>query len=95
MSTEHNDVTGVEPNPAECVDYLERIVALIDNELPGGDCVAVRAHLESCSPCLASYDLQVTMKRVVARCGTEETPGDLRAKVLVKIQQMKVQISDS
>jgi mycothiol system anti-sigma-R factor len=90
MSTEHT-----EPTPGECVDYLERIVALIDNELPGGDCAAVREHLESCHPCMNSYDVQVTMKRVVARCGSEETPGDLRSKVMLKIQQMKVQISDS
>jgi len=95
MSTDAGLNHSGEPSAAECVDYLERIVALIDNELPGGDCAAVREHLDSCSPCLASYDIQVTMKRVVARCGTEETPGDLRSKVLLKIQQMKVQISDS
>jgi len=86
---------SAEPTPAECVDYLERIVALIDNELPGGDCAAVRAHLDSCSPCLASYDIQVTVKRVVARSCSEVVPGDLRSKVMFKLQEMRVQISDS
>lgn len=86
---------SAEPTAAECVDYLERIVALIDNELPGGDCAAVRQHLDSCSPCLASYDIQVTVKRVVARSCTEVAPGDLRSKVMLKLQEMRVQISDS
>ena len=90
MSTE-----STEPTPAECVDYLEQIVAFIDNELPGGDCAAVRAHLDSCNPCLASYDLQVTVKRVVSRCGGDEAPSDLRSKVMIKLQQMRVEISES
>jgi mycothiol system anti-sigma-R factor len=95
MSTDSKEPLNAEPTPAECVDYLERIVALIDNELPGGDCAAVREHLDTCSPCLASYDIQVTVKRVVARSCTEVAPGELRSKVLLKLQQMKVQISDS
>ena len=80
-----------DPSNADCADFLERIVRLIDNELEAGDCAAVRAHIDSCSPCLERYDLQRTVKAVVARsCG--ETA--LRAKVRIQIQQIQVQISE-
>ena len=51
----------------ECADYLERIVYFLDNELDEADCSVVRAHLDTCNPCLARYDLQRTVKSIVAR----------------------------
>ena len=56
-----------DPHGDECADYLERIVYFIDNELDAADCSVVRAHLDSCNPCLEKYDLQRTVKAVVAR----------------------------
>ncbi len=58
-----------------CVDFLERIVCLLDNELDAGDVAEVRAHLEECAPCLQSYDLQRTVKALVARSCIEQAPG--------------------
>ena len=78
----------------ECADFLERIVYLIDNELDEADCTVVRAHLEECGPCLAKYDLQRTVKSVVARSCTEVAPDDLRQRVLFKIREVQVQIRE-
>ena len=59
-------------NPDDCADYLERIVYFLDNELDEADCSAVRVHLDECGPCLEKYDLQRTVKAVVARsCSSE------------------------
>jgi mycothiol system anti-sigma-R factor len=83
-----------EPSPSDCVDFLEQIVYLIDNELDETDCTVVRAHLESCSPCLEKYDLQRTVKAVVARSCTEAAPDDLRQRVLLRIRQVQVEIRE-
>lgn len=83
-----------DPSNADCADFLERIVRLIDNELEAGDCAVVRAHIDSCSPCLERYDLQRTVKAVVARSCGETAPEELRAKVRIQIQQIQVQISE-
>ena len=50
-----------------CADFLERIVCFLDNELDASDVESVRAHLDECGPCLQSYDLQRTVKALVAR----------------------------
>ena len=78
----------------DCADYLERIVYLLDNELDEADCSVVRALLEECNPCLERYDLQRTVKMVVARSCSETAPGELRSKVLMRIRQVQVQITE-
>jgi mycothiol system anti-sigma-R factor len=81
------------PSAAECADYLEQIVFFIDNELAEADCAAVRKHLDTCNPCLEKYDLQRTMKAVVARSCHEVAPIELRDKVMFRLQQVRVEIT--
>ena len=80
----------------ECADYLERIVYFLDNELDEADCSAVRVHLDECGPCLEKYDLQRTVKAVVARsCSSESAPSELRARVMVQIREVQVRITEA
>jgi mycothiol system anti-sigma-R factor len=81
------------PTAAECADFLEQIVFFIDNELAEADCSAVREHLDTCNPCLEKYDLQRTMKAVVARSCAEVAPSELRDKVMFRLQQVRVEIT--
>jgi mycothiol system anti-sigma-R factor len=85
---------GTEPTPGECADFLERIVYFLDNELDAADCSAVRLHLDSCNPCLEKYDLQRTVKAVVARSCTESAPDELRQRVLLRIREVQVRITE-
>ena len=78
----------------DCADYLERIVYFLDNELDEADCSAVRVHLDECGPCLEKYDLQRTVKAVVARSCTESAPDGLRERVRVQIRAVQVQITE-
>ena len=73
-----------------CAEFLERIVCLLDNELESGEVDEVRAHLDECAPCLQSYDLQRTVKALVARSCMEHAPDSLRQRVRVQIQQIQV-----
>jgi mycothiol system anti-sigma-R factor len=77
-----------------CAEFLERIVCLLDNELEAGDVDEVRAHLDECAPCLHSYDLQRTVKALVARSCTERAPESLRQRVRVQIQQIQVSYTE-
>lgn len=83
------------PTAAECADFLEQIVYFIDNELAEADCAAVREHLDSCNPCLERYDLQRTVKAVVARSCTEIAPMDLRQRVMLRLQQVRVEVTEA
>ncbi len=87
---EHTDEVSAE----ECVDFLERIVYFLDNELEASDCEAVRLHLDSCNPCLAKYDLQRTVKQIVARSCSESAPAELRERVMMRVRQVHVEITD-
>ena len=76
-----------------CAEFLERIVCLLDNELEAGDVDQVRAHLDECAPCLRQYGLEQAVKALVARCcGGDAPPPDLRERVLVRIQEVRVEI---
>lgn len=90
MSHDH----GTEPSATDCAEFLDRIVYFIDNELDEADCSAVRVHLDSCNPCLEKYDLQRTVKSVVARSCAEVAPDELRQRVLFKIRAVQVQIRE-
>ena len=78
----------------ECADFLERIVYLLDNELDDTDCATVRAHLDECNPCLERYDLQRTVKAVVARSCRESAPEGLRERVRIQIRQVQMHIQE-
>ncbi len=84
-----------EPTAQECADFLEQIVYFIDNELAEADCQAVRVHLDTCNPCLAKYDLQRTVKSVVARSCSEAAPEELRQRVMLRIREVQVRITEA
>lgn len=90
--TEHQH--GDELAFADCADFLERIVYFLDNELDEADCSEVRVHLDQCNPCLEKYDLQRTVKAVVARSCYEAAPDELRERVLLRIRQVQVEIRE-
>ncbi|MFC5175507.1 mycothiol system anti-sigma-R factor [Nocardioides taihuensis] len=80
--------------PGDCADFLEQIVYLLDNELDEADRSAVRMHLDACNPCLEKYDLQRTVKALVARSCSESAPAELRERVLLRIREVQVRITE-
>ena len=90
----HDHAHSTEPTASDCAEFLDRIVYFIDNELDDADITAVKVHLEACSPCLEKYDLQRTVKSVVARSCAEVAPDELRQRVLFKIREVQIQIRE-
>ena len=79
----------------DCADYIDRIVYFLDNELEEADCSLVRLHLEECGPCLRKYDLERTVKQIVARSCSEHAPEGLRERVLIQLRQVQLKITES
>jgi mycothiol system anti-sigma-R factor len=82
------------PHDQDCSEVLERMFFFIDNELAEADCSQIQQHLDECGPCLAKYDLERTVKALVARSCTEHAPEGLRDKVLLRIRQVHVTITE-
>ena len=82
-------------DPQECADYLEQIVYFIDNELAEADRPAVRGHLDTCNPFLEKYHLQRTVKQVGARSCSEPAPAELRERVMLRIREVQVRITEA
>jgi mycothiol system anti-sigma-R factor len=72
----------------DCARALERMFSFIDNELPGADFAEIQRHLDECAPCLGKYDLERTVKALVARSCSERAPESLRQRVLVHIREV-------
>ena len=79
----------------DCSQVIHQIFTFIDNEMPQADCAVIQKHLDECGPCLAKYDLERTVKSLVARSCSEQAPEELRAKVLVRIREVQVRIARS
>jgi len=77
-----------------CTEVLDRVYAYLDGELGVPDCAKIRQHLDECGPCLREFGLEEAVKQLVRKhCGHDAVPGDLRAKVLIRIQQVKAELA--
>ena len=75
-----------------CTEVLDRIYAYPDGELDASDEGKVRQHLDECGPCLREYGLEDAVKKLIRKRCCDQAPADLRAKVLVRIQEVRLQI---
>ena len=77
----------------DCSEVLGRVFFFLDNELEQADCAEIQHHLDECGPCLARYDLERTVKTLVARSCSEKAPDGLRQRVMLSIRQVQVEIT--
>jgi mycothiol system anti-sigma-R factor len=81
------------PHETPCTEVLDRVYSYLDGEMSDADCAKIRQHLEECGPCLEEYGLDEVIKRLVRnRCGCDPVPDGLRAKVLVKIREVRAEL---
>ncbi|WP_119729046.1 mycothiol system anti-sigma-R factor [Thermomonospora amylolytica] len=77
------------PHETPCTEVLAHVYSYLDGELDDHGCAQIRKHLDECGPCLREYGLEEAVKKLVSKsCGCEPVPGDLRAKVLGRIEQL-------
>lgn len=79
-----------EPHETDCSEILDHLYEFLDKEMPDSDCVKFEHHFEECSPCLEKYGLEQAVKKLVKRCcGQDDVPGDLRAKVMGRLDLIR------
>jgi mycothiol system anti-sigma-R factor len=82
------------PHETPCDEVLKQVYVYLDGEIGPDDCAKIREHLDECGPCLRQYGLDQAVKALVARsCGCDHAPDELRAKVLTRIREVRVEIS--
>lgn len=79
---------------SDCAKALERMFFFIDHELAEADVSEIQRHLDECAPCLVKYDLERTVKALVARSCSEAAPEALRERVLFQLRQVHVRITE-
>ncbi|MDT6984631.1 mycothiol system anti-sigma-R factor [Streptomyces lusitanus] len=79
-----------EPHETDCSEILDHLYEFLDREMPDADCQKFEHHFEECSPCLEKYGLEQAVKKLVKRCcGQDDVPGDLRSKVMGRIELIR------
>jgi mycothiol system anti-sigma-R factor len=82
------------PHEIDCSKILQKVFVYLDGEAGPRDCAEIRQHLDECGPCLQRFGLERMVKALVARsCGHDPVPSDLRAKVMMRIKQVQVEIT--
>jgi mycothiol system anti-sigma-R factor len=80
------------PHETPCNEVLARLYAYLDEELPTPAYAKIRQHLDECGPCLREYGLEEVVKQLVHRCCSDPAPPELRVKVMVRIQQVRIEL---
>ena len=79
-----------DPHETPCAEVLDAVYVYLDGEQDAAARQQVRVHLDECAPCLRQYGLEQAVKTLVARCcGSDCAPTELKARVLLRIQQVR------
>jgi anti-sigma factor (TIGR02949 family) len=80
------------PHETPCEEVLDHLYEYLDGEMPSELRVKFRQHFVECAPCLRQHGLEEVVKALVKRSCSEHAPEELRAKVLLKIRQVRVEV---
>jgi mycothiol system anti-sigma-R factor len=82
------------PHQKPCSEVLDEVYVYLDGETDADERARIREHLDECEPCLRQYGLDQAVKALVARsCGCDHVPDGLRGKVLARIREVRMEIS--
>jgi mycothiol system anti-sigma-R factor len=83
-----------DPHDVDCSRVVEQVYLYLDGEMADADCATVRRHLEECADCLREYGLEQVFKALVARsCGCDETPVDLRERIVTRLRTARSELT--
>jgi mycothiol system anti-sigma-R factor len=81
------------PHETPCTEVLAEVYSYLDGELDSPGCAKIRQHLDECGPCLREYGLEEVVKQLVHKyCRYDAAPKELRAKVMARIQQVRIEL---
>ncbi|NMR20818.1 mycothiol system anti-sigma-R factor [Cellulomonas fimi] len=77
---------------AECAEALEKLSEFLDQELDESAGDRIREHLADCEPCLAEYDVEDHIKKLVKRSCSEKAPLELQARIRTQLTILRTQL---
>jgi mycothiol system anti-sigma-R factor len=81
------------PHATDCAEVIEQVYLYLDGEIDDSTRAKVREHLDECAPCLRKFGLEQDVKALVARCcGNDVAPDGLRDRLVVRLQQVRVEL---
>ena len=79
-----------EHRPVDCAEALSRLFEFLDAELDEADGDRIRQHLADCEPCLAEYDIEDHLKKLVRRCCSDMAPAELHVRIRRQMSVLRV-----
>jgi mycothiol system anti-sigma-R factor len=81
------------PHEVDCTEVIEQVYLYLDGEIDDAARQKVREHLDECSPCLRQFGLEQDVKALVARCcGGDVAPEGLKARLVVRLQEVRIEL---
>jgi mycothiol system anti-sigma-R factor len=80
------------PHETPCSEVLDRVYEYLDGELDRERVHVIKEHLDECAPCLREYGLEDAVKALVKRSCCDPAPPDLRNKVRLRIQAVRIEL---
>jgi len=81
------------PHETPCTEVLAELYAYLDRELDPPRRAKIAQHLDECGPCLREHGLEEVVKKLVHNCcGHDTVPTELRAKVMARIQEVRIEL---
>jgi len=81
------------PHDVPCAEVIEQVYLYLDGEIDDAGRRKVRDHLDECAPCLRQFGLEQDVKALVARCcGGEIAPDGLKQRLVVRLQQVRIEL---
>ena len=77
-----------DPHDTDCGEVLAQLYLFIDHELDDASSGEIQHHLDECAPCLHHHELDILVRKLVARSCTEPAPAPLRDRVLLSIREV-------
>lgn len=78
----------------DCSEALGKLFEFLDAEITEADGDRIRQHLADCEPCLAEYDVEDHLKKLVRRSCSEAAPVELHARIREQLTVLRAQVGD-
>jgi len=81
--------------PVDCAEALSRLFEFLDEEVAEADGDRIRQHLADCEPCLAEYDVEDHLKKLIRRSCSESAPTELHLRIRQQLTVLRTQVREA
>lgn len=86
-----DDATG---RQVDCAEALDKLFAFFDGEVGSASADVIREHLAACEPCLAEYDVEDHLRKLIRRSCHETAPAELHVRIRQQLTLLRTEIGE-